>query len=76
MGTCLANGQSARNHNMILGETWVSEIQPSEPGEVEQYRLALATQQTQAVEVHVKLSDVASSKAVSLDGRSGQAVAA
>ena len=76
MGTCPANGRSARNQSMILGETWASETQPSESGEVEQYRLALATQRTQAVEVHVKLSDVAVSEAVSLDGQSGQAVAA
>ena len=76
MGTCLANGRSARNQNTILEGTWVSETQPSESGEVEQYRLALATQQTQAVEVHVMLSDVAAFETVSVDGRSGQAIAA
>ena len=61
---------------MILGESWISEIQSSEPGEVEQYRLALATQRTQVVEVHVMLSGAAASEAVSQDGQTGQAVVA
>ena len=61
---------------MILGETWASGTQSSESEEMEQYRLALATQRTQVVEVHVKLSGAAASEAVSQDGQTGQAVVA
>ena len=61
---------------MILGETWASGTQSPESEEVEQYRLALATQRTQVVEVHVMLSGAAASEAVSQDGQTGQAVVA